>query len=102
MADVITGVSSFTHAEAWEGQELGSIGGARAMLLFADRSYHWHENASDELFCVVDGTVDMDLRDAAGERRVTLERGDMAIIRKGEHHVAHPRGEARILIVAGG
>ncbi len=102
MVDVFNGVSGFTHPTAWEGRDLGTVGDARAMLLYADRSYHWHENVADELFCVLGGSVDLDVRDAAGERRVTLQTGDIALIRKGEHHVAHPHGEARILIVAGG
>ena len=104
MAEVITGAATFRHAEAWEGRDIGKVGSSHAVLLYADKSYHWHENQQDELFCVLDGTVDMDLRDGTGraERRVTLERGDMALIRKGEEHLAHPRGEARILIVAGG
>ncbi|MCT2558113.1 cupin domain-containing protein [Tsuneonella sp. YG55] len=104
MAQVVTGVATFRHDEAWEGRDLGQVGSSHAVLLYADKPYHWHENKQDELFCVLDGTVDMDLRDGidGAERRVILERGDMALIRKGEEHVAHPRGEARILIVAGG
>ena len=101
MVEIVTQVAGYRHEKAWEGRDIAEIGGARAMLLFADEPYHWHENRADELFCVVAGTVDMDVRDADGQRRVTLEPGDMAVIRKGESHVAHPRGEARILIVAG-
>ena len=101
MAEVFTGLAGFRHPQSWEGRDLGTVGDAQAVLLYADRSYHWHENRQDELFCVIDGTVDMDIDDALGERRVTLERGDVALIPRGERHVAHPRGEARILIVAG-
>ncbi|MCE2842466.1 MAG: cupin [Novosphingobium sp.] len=102
MVDFVTGTAVFRSLEPWQGETLGKIGSSDVYLLYADSSYTWHTNKTDELFCVLEGCVDMDVRDAAGERRVRLERGEFAMIRAGEEHVAHPIGEARILIVAGG
>jgi hypothetical protein len=48
---------------------------------------------------VIDGVVDMHYRETSHERIVTLESGDIFFARTGCEHVAHPRGEARILVI---
>ena len=100
MVEIVTGVAAYRAPEAWDGKSVARIGNADAMVLWADRPYHWHDNKADELFVVVDGRVDMHYRDASGEHRLWMETGDMMVIREGEAHVAYPEGEARILIVA--
>ena len=100
MAELITGVAEFRADEAWDGPTIARIGNADAMLIWADRPYHWHVNKTDELFCVVNGRVDMHYRSGGEENRRWLETGDMIVVRQGEEHVAYPEGEARFLIVA--
>lgn len=91
---------TFTADAAWTGRELLEGGGLAARLLWTDQPYHWHANRGDELFVVLDGRIDMHYEDAAGiVRSVLLEPGQMATFRTGERHVAHPQGEARILVV---
>ncbi|ALF88080.1 hypothetical protein RSUY_17400 [Ralstonia solanacearum] len=53
---------------------------------------------------VLDGTVDMHYREAGEERIATLGVGDIFFAGIGCEHVAHPPGEARILVIerAGG
>jgi len=48
---------------------------------------------------VLDGTVDMHYRENGAEKVVTLNAGDVFFAGIGCEHVAHPRGEARILVV---
>jgi hypothetical protein len=48
---------------------------------------------------VLDGIVDMHYRESGIECVVTLEVGDVFFADVGCEHVAHPRGEARILVV---
>jgi hypothetical protein len=36
---------------------------------------------------------------ADGQREVALHAGQIAVIEAGEFHVAHPRGQARILVI---
>ena len=89
----------FTADRAWGSRALMAMGAHAARLHWTDRPYRWHENTGEELFVVLDGIVDMHYADADGERRVALRPGQIAIIRAGERHVAHPRGAARILVV---
>ena len=48
---------------------------------------------------MLDGVVDMHYREDGTEKIVTLETGDVFFAGIGCEHVAHPRGEARILVV---
>ena len=91
--------TTFTAERAWGSRALMAMGAHAARLHWTDQPYRWHENTGDELFVVLDGIVDMHYADADGERRVALHPGQIAIIRAGERHVAHPRGAARILVV---
>ena len=61
--------------------------------------YIWHVNEGEEVFAVLDGIVDMHYREDGAEKIVTLETGDIFFAGIGCEHVAHPRGEARILVV---
>ena len=47
----------------------------------------------------MDGLVDMRYREAGVEKTVRLEPADMFIANVGDEHVAHPVGEARILVI---
>ena len=100
MVEIVSNVASFRADEPWDGPTVARLGGADAMLIWADRPYHWHRNQADELFCVVSGRVEMHYRSDGEESSAWLEQGDMMLIREGEEHVAFPEGEARILIVA--
>lgn len=50
-------------------------------------------------FVVLDGKVEMHYRTARGEESVSLSGGDIFHAEAGDDHVAHPVGEARILVV---
>ena len=56
-------------------------------------------NDGEEVFAVLDGIVEMHYREAGVERMALLEAGDVFFAEVGCEHVAHPRGEARILVV---
>ncbi|KZB85624.1 cupin domain-containing protein [Amycolatopsis regifaucium] len=47
--------------------------------------WHVHEN-TDEFFLVLDGTLDIALREEAGERVVTLPRGSVFVVPRGTYH----------------
>lgn len=89
----------FTADRAWGALDIANMGGITVRLHWTDQPYRWHINTGEEVFTVVDGTVDMHYRDDRGEHLVTLECGDIFHARVGCEHVAHPRGEARILVV---
>ena len=51
------------------------------------------------MFAVLDGRVEMRYRDSGLEHSTTLETGDVFYAAVGTEHVAHPIGEARILVI---
>lgn len=91
--------SGFTADRAWGSRELMAMDGHAASLHWTDQPYRWHQNTGREVFVVLDGIVDMHYRDEGGEQIVALHAGQIAVIGAGEFHVAHPRGEARILVI---
>ena len=51
------------------------------------------------MFAVLDGRVEMRYRDSGLEHSTILETGDVFYAAVGTEHVAHPIGEARILVI---
>lgn len=85
----------------WSGPTFTGIGGAAVKLRWINSAFRWHRNDGPELFLVLDGTVDMHVRagDDGPVEEVPLGPGQGVWIEDREEHVAHPRGEARILVV---
>jgi mannose-6-phosphate isomerase-like protein (cupin superfamily) len=89
----------FTADRAWGSHRLALFGTTGVNLHWTDKPYRWHRNTGDEVFVVLDGTVEMKYREDGEEKVMLLEAGDALAIGNGEEHVAHPVGEARILVV---
>ena len=89
----------FSPNKAWAAQDIALMNGISTRLHWTDQPYHWHTNDGEEVFAVLDGAVDMFYRDGAQEHCVRLEVGDIFYASVGTEHVAHPVGEARILVV---
>jgi mannose-6-phosphate isomerase-like protein (cupin superfamily) len=66
---------------------------------WTDQPYVWHVNDGQEVFAVLDGRVRMHWREQGTERTALLEAGDLFNVPEGTEHVAHPQGEARILVI---
>ncbi len=96
---IVTDADCFTADKAWGALDLVEIEGASARLHWSDQPYKWHTNDGAELFCVIAGKVDMYYRLDGEERVVRLGPGHMFVADVGDEHVAHPVGEARILVV---
>ena len=62
-----------------------------------DFVWHHHEN-EDELFWVTAGRIEMGLRDAAGERWVPVEAGELIVIPRGVEHCPRAREEAQVVL----
>ena len=95
--------SRFRADAAWTGPLLGRVADAVVKLRWTDRPFRWHRNEGPELFLVLAGTVDMHVRSSAGAavEVVALAAGDALSLDAGEEHVAHPRGEATVLVIEG-
>ena len=96
---IVQDAASFTAEKAWGARDLIEIEGATVRLHWTDEPYKWHVNDGAELFCVIAGEVDMFYREGGEEKLVRLGAGQMFVADVGDEHVAHPVGEARILVV---
>lgn len=89
----------FTAKRAWGADSIANMDGITTRLHWTDKPYKWHINDGQEVFAVLDGTVDMHYRSLGVDHVVTLNVGDVFFADVGCEHVARPRGEARILVV---
>lgn len=89
----------FTAERAWGALDVAMINGITVRLHWTNEPYKWHANDGEEVFAVLDGAVEMRFRENGEEKSVLLDAGDIFFAGKGDEHVAHPIGEARILVV---
>jgi len=89
----------FTADRAWGALPIANMGGVTTRLHWTDAPYRWHVNDGEEVFAVLDGTVDMHYRENGIEKIATLVTGDVFFAGLGCEHVAHPQGAARILVI---
>lgn len=89
----------FTGKRAWEALLVTAMNGITIRLHWTDEPYQWHVNDGEEVFAVMDGTVEMRYREKGEEKQILLESGDIFYAGIGDEHVAHPHGEARILVI---
>jgi len=89
----------FKATRDWGAADIANMNGTTTRLHWTDQPYKWHVNDGEEVFVVLDGIVDMYYRESSSDRMVTLEVGDIFFAETGCEHVAHSRGEARILVV---
>jgi mannose-6-phosphate isomerase-like protein (cupin superfamily) len=90
---------TYAAERAWGAVPIANMGGVTTRLHWTDAPYRWHVNDGEEVFAVLAGVVDMHYREGGVEKVAVLEAGDVFFAEAGCEHVAHPRGEARILVV---
>jgi len=96
---IIEDSRDFRAERPWGALDLAEIEGATVRLHWTDQPYQWHVNDGVEAFVVLDGLVEMHYRDGGAEKVVELKPGSVFVAGVGDEHVAHPKGEARILVV---
>lgn len=92
-------VREHTAQKPWGAVDLLAVDDATARLHWTDAPYVWHVNDGPELFVVLDGVVDMHYRVDEVEQVERLTPGRLCVVEPGDEHVAHPVGQARILVV---
>lgn len=90
---------NFIADRAWGSKQIANMRGITTRLHWTDKPYKWHVNDGEEVFVVLDGVVDMHYRLNGTEEVAALEVGDIFFASVGTEHVAHPRGEVRVLVV---
>lgn len=89
----------FEGTRAWEAVPIAAIAGATVRLHWTDQPYIWHVNDGPEVFVVLDGRVDMQVRIDDIDKTYRLEPGSIFVANEGDAHRAVPVGTARILVV---
>ncbi len=89
----------FTATNAWDAKDIVNMNGITTRLHWTDKPYKWHINDGEEVFAVLDGVVEMLYKENNEVKSVNLEAGDIFFASVGTEHVAHPKGQARILVV---
>lgn len=89
----------FKGTKAWEALEIANMDGITTKLHWTDSPYKWHINDGEEVFVVLDGLVEMHYKNEGQELMEKLETGEIFYASIGTEHVAHPIGEARILVI---
>jgi mannose-6-phosphate isomerase-like protein (cupin superfamily) len=90
---------NFTASKPWGAIDIANMNGITTRLHWTDQPYKWHVNDGQEVFAVLDGVVNMHYRKNGVEAIAKLEAGDIFYAEVGCEHVAHPVGQARILVV---
>ena len=75
------------------------MNGITTRLHWTNKPYKWHVNDGEEIFAGLDGSVEMRYLVNGEELSTALQAGDIFHATVGSEHVAHPIGEARILVV---
>lgn len=90
---------NFTAARAWGAIDIANLAGTSVRLHWTDQPYKWHINDGEEVFAVMDGIVEMHYKEQGQIKIARLAAGDIFYASIGTEHVAHPQGEARILVI---
>ncbi len=89
----------FTGERLWAALDIANMNGITTRLHWTDQPYKWHVNDGQEVFVVLDGQVEMRFKQDGVEQRTVLQTGDIFYASIGTAHVAHPLGEARVLVI---
>ncbi|HCL5637805.1 cupin [Klebsiella sp. T2.Ur] len=89
----------FTASEAWDSQHIASFDNVSIKLHWTDKPYKWHINDGQEVFAVMDGSVEMRYKEDGQIKSKLLHTGDIFYAKEGTEHVAHPQGIARVLVI---
>ncbi|AQS94836.1 mannose-6-phosphate isomerase [Polaribacter sp. BM10] len=81
--------------DLWSPKKVGQLNGQQVLLakLKGEFVFHKHDN-EDELFLVIKGTLDIELRD----KTVTLNQGEFYIVPKGVEHKPIAKEEVHIVL----
>ncbi len=85
-----------SFSDHWAPRIVARYNDHEVRLVKVEGEFVWHQHAeTDELFLVIDGTLEIELRD----RTVTLEPGELFVVPRGtEHRPCAREGEVKLLL----
>ena len=98
MDDKVNLIDQFeTFSDHWAPRIVAEYNGNDIRIVKVEGEFVWHQHVdSDELFLVLDGTLDIELRD----RTVTLAAGELFVVLRGtEHRPCARNGEVKLLLI---
>jgi len=86
-----------TFSDHWAPRIVARYNGNDIMVVRVEGEFNWHSHPdTDDLFLVLDGELDIELRDST----VTVGPGELYVVRSGiEHRPVARRGEVRMLLI---
>ena len=86
-----------TFSDHWAPRIVARYNDNEVRLVKVEGEFIWHQHDdTDELFLVLDGTLDMELR----EQTVTLNAGELFVVPRGtEHRPCARSGEVKLLLI---
>ena len=91
-------LSQFT--EHYSPKIVGEVNDSQIKLVKLRGDFVWHHHAhEDEMFLVISGVLTMRVRDAQGERELTVRPGEFVILPRGVEHMPSATEEVAVLLV---
>ena len=86
-----------SFSDHWAPKVIADYNGNDVCLVRVEGEFVWHSHEdTDDLFLVLDGELDIELRD----RTVTLGPGELFVVPRGiEHRPCARRGEVKLLLI---
>jgi mannose-6-phosphate isomerase-like protein (cupin superfamily) len=86
-----------SFSDHWAPRIVARYNDNEVRLVKVEGEFVWHQHPdTDELFLVLDGTLDIELRD----RTVTLAAGELFVVPRGtEHRPCARNGEVKLLLI---
>lgn len=86
--------------EHWSPRILAQVNDWDVRLAKVEGAFVWHSHPeTDELFIVLDGMLDIRLRDSSGETVAHLERHDVFVVPRGTEHCPESPGGATLMLL---
>lgn len=88
-------------AADWRGFQFLGFEHATIKFRRIESSFDWHENEGQELFMVLDGELQMFVRESGNtdESVVPMAAGDIMLLEEGDSHVARPNGSVKVMFI---
>ena len=81
-------------SDYWNPRIVGELNGQHLKLVKAQGEFEWHKHdVEDEMFLVIDGEFDMELRD----KTITITKGEGIMMPRGTEHRPVVKNEVQIM-----